>query len=63
MITKALASSSHRKTLVPFCLQKKSPENAFLTLTVNYRKIVQKKIMPFKTALNWLFNDMLLSYW
>ena len=31
-----------RKILVPFCLRKKRPENAFLTLIVNYRKIVQK---------------------
>ena len=35
-------SSYHWKTLVPFCLRKKRPENAFLTLIVNYRKIVQK---------------------
>ena len=39
-----------------FCLQKKIPENAFLTLTVNYHKIVQ--IMSFKTTLNWLFNEI-----
>ena len=37
-----LISYCHCKTLVPFCLQKKRPENAFLTLTVNYPKIVQK---------------------
>ena len=30
------------ETLVAFWLWKKRPENAFLTLTVNYRKIVQK---------------------
>ena len=42
MITTALASPCHRKTLVTFCLRKKIPENAFLKLTVNYRKIVQK---------------------
>ena len=42
VITTALTSSCHRKTLVPFCLRKKRPENAFLTLTVNYRKIVRK---------------------
>ena len=42
MITTTLISSCHCKTLAPFCLQKKKPENAFLTLTVNYRKIVQK---------------------
>ena len=42
MITTALTSSCHWKTLAPFCLQKKKPEKVFLTLTVNYRKIVQK---------------------
>ena len=42
MITTALTSSCHSKTLVPFCLWKKVPENTFLTLTVNYCKIVQK---------------------
>ena len=42
LITTTLVSSCHWKTLVPFCLQKKRPENAFLTLIVNYRKIVQK---------------------
>ena len=42
LITTTLISSCHWKTLVPFCLQKKRPENAFLTLTVNYHKIVQK---------------------
>ena len=42
MITTALTSSCHWKTLLPFCLRKKIPENSFLTLTVNYRKIVQK---------------------
>ena len=38
-----LISSAHWKTLVPFCLRRKRTENALLTLTVNYRKIVQKK--------------------
>ena len=42
MITTTLISSCHWKTLVPFCLRKKRLENAFLALTVNYRKIVQK---------------------
>ena len=42
LITTKLISSCHWKTLVPFCLRKKRPENAFLTLIVNYRKIVQK---------------------
>ena len=52
-------SSCHWKTLVPFCLQKKRLENAVLTLIVNFRKIVQKKkMMPFKTTVNLLFNDI-----
>ena len=42
MITTTLTSSCHWKTLVPFSLQPKIPENAFLTLTVNYPKIPQK---------------------
>ena len=37
-----LISSCHWKTLEPFCLQKEKYENAFLTLMVNDRKIVQK---------------------
>ena len=41
LITTTLISSCHWKTLVPFCLRKR-PENAFLTLTVNFCKIVQK---------------------
>ena len=41
MIT-ALVSYCHWKTLTPFCLRKERPENAFLILIVNYRKIVQK---------------------
>ena len=36
-------SSCHWKALAPFFLRKKRQENALLTLTVNYRKIVQKK--------------------
>ena len=42
--TTLIISSCHckAKSVVPFWLRKKSPENAFLTLTVNYNKIVQK---------------------
>ena len=42
IIIMTLISSCHWKTLVPICLQKKRPENAFVTLKVNYCKIVQK---------------------
>ena len=43
LITTTLISSCHWKTVVPFCLRKKRPENAFLKLIVNYHKVVQKK--------------------
>ena len=43
MITTTLTFSYHRKTLVPFYLRKKIPENAFLTLTVNYPTCLLKK--------------------
>ena len=42
MITTTLTCSCHWKILVPFYLRKKRSEKAFLTLAVNYRKIVQK---------------------
>ena len=42
LITTTLITSCHWKTLAPFCLRKKRAENAFLTLTVNYRKTVKK---------------------
>ena len=43
LITTTLISSSHLKILVPFCFRKTwRPENTFLTLIVNYSKIVQK---------------------
>ena len=49
----------HWKNLLHFCLRKKRPENAFLILTVNYRKIVQiNRICPPKQQINWLFNDI-----
>ena len=60
LITTTLITSCFWKTFVPFYLQKKRPENAFLTLIVNYRKIVatEKQIIPSKTTANWLFNDI-----
>ena len=60
LITTTLISSFHWKTLVPICLRKKRPENAFLTLMVNYRKIAlkKKKLCHSKQPVNWLFNDI-----
>ena len=42
MVKTTLVSSCHWKTLIPLSVRKKRPENALLTLTVNYCKIVQK---------------------
>ena len=42
LIRTTLISSCDWKTLALFCLPNKRPENAFLTLIVNYGKIVQK---------------------
>ena len=55
MIKTTLMSSCHWKTLVPFCMQKKRPENAFLTLTMDR---TGKKIMPSKTTVSWLFKNI-----
>ena len=41
-ITTTLIPSCHWKTLAAFCLQKKRLANAFLTLILNYHKIVRK---------------------
>ena len=43
MITTTLISSCQWKTLAPFYLRKKRPENAFLTLTVHYCKCIIAK--------------------
>ena len=42
-IITTLWSSCHWKIVILFCLRKKIPEKAILTLTVNYRKIIKKK--------------------
>ena len=59
MITTTLISSCHWKTLVPFSLQKKRPENAFFnTKSELLQNRTEKQIMPFKTTVNWLFTDI-----
>ena len=55
MIKTTLMSSCHWKTLVPFYMQKKRPENAFLTLTMDR---TEKQIMPSKTTVSWLFENI-----
>ena len=49
---------SPEKLCTLLLVKKKRPENAFLILTVNYHKIVQKNIMLFKTTVDCLFNDI-----
>ena len=49
MIKTTLMSSCHWKTLVPFYMQKKRPENAFLTLTMDR---TEKQIMQSKTTVS-----------
>ena len=40
-----LTSSSHWKTLVPFCFEKERPENPFLTLIVNYCHLLSDSLV------------------
>ena len=53
-------SSCHWKTLVPFYLWKKRSEIKWLININNElsQNRTEKQIMPLKTAVNWLFNDM-----
>ena len=56
MITTILISSYHWTALVLFCLQKKRPEKTLLTKLLQYHS--EKQIMPAKTTVKWLFNDI-----
>ena len=51
-------SSCHWKSLVPFCLWKKRSENALLHNSELSQNHTGKQIMPFKTTVNWWFNEM-----
>ena len=52
-------SSCHWKTLEPFCLRKKGPEKLIFNVNSELsQNRTEKQIMPFKTTLNWLFNDI-----
>ena len=55
MITTALTSSCHWKTLAPFCLQKK---NSFNTSSELLQNRTEKQIKRLKTTVNWLLNDI-----
>ena len=39
---RAMITTTLTSPLIPFYLQEKKPEKAFLTLTVNYRKTIQE---------------------
>ena len=58
LITTTLISSCHWKVLAPFCLPKKRLENAFSTNSELSQNRTEKQIMPSKTTINWLLNDM-----
>ena len=49
-----LLSSFHWKTLVPFRLRKR----IFNTNSELSQNRTEKQIMPSKTTINWLFNDI-----
>ena len=57
MITTTLWFSCHW-ALVPFCLRKKRLEKAFLTNRELSRNRTEKQIMPFKTTVNGLINNI-----
>ena len=59
VITTTWAPSCYWKTLAPFYLQKKRPENAFLKPTANCQlpqNHTEKQFMLSEPAVNWLFN-------
>ena len=57
--TTTLISSCHWKTRVPFCLQKKiSEKGVFNTNSELPQNHTGKQIMPSKTTINCLFNDI-----
>ena len=59
MITTTLTSSCQWKTLVPFCLwKKKTWKSIFNTNNELLQHCTEKQVMPFKTTVNWLFNDV-----
>ena len=49
MVATTLISSRHLKTLVPFCMLKKRPENAN-TNSELLQDCTEKQIMPFKNS-------------
>ena len=59
MTTMTIASFCHWKTLVPFCLQKKIPEKSIFNNNSELsQNLTEKQIMPLKTTVTLLFNDI-----
>ena len=59
MTTMTIASFCHWKTLVPFYLQKKIPEKSiFKNNSELSQNLTEKQIMPLKTKVTLLFNDI-----
>ena len=57
LITTTLISSCHWKILVPFCLRK-TRKRIFNTNSELLQNRTEKQIMPFKTTVNWLFDNI-----
>ena len=59
MTTMTIASFCQWKTLVPFCLQKKIPEKSIFNNNSELsQNLTEKQIMPLKTTVTLLFNDI-----
>ena len=58
LITTILISFCHWKTLMPFWLRKKTWKRIFNTNSELSQNRTEKRIMPFKTTVSWLFNNI-----
>ena len=58
MITTTVTSSCQWKTLVPSFLLANDLRNVFNTNMELSQNRAEKRIVPFKTTVNWLFNDI-----
>ena len=58
LITTALKSSCHWKTCTFLLVKVKTWKRIFNTNNELSQNRIEKQIMPFKTTVNWLFNDI-----
>ena len=57
-MTTTLISFCHWKTLIPFCLRKKTWKRIFNTNSKLSQNRTEKQIISSKTTINWLLNDI-----